>query len=51
MSPVFCAVANRPSSDPVRREYDATSGVSEMTFSIARTWRSVSASALPAGVR
>ena len=28
MSPVFCAVANRPSSDPVRREYDATSGVS-----------------------
>ena len=28
MSPVFCAVANKPSSDPVRREYDATSGVS-----------------------
>ena len=27
MSPVFCAVANRPSSDPVRREYAATSGV------------------------
>ena len=27
MSPVFCAVAKRPSSEPVRREYDATSGV------------------------
>ena len=27
MSPVFCAVANSPSSDPVRREYAATSGV------------------------
>jgi hypothetical protein len=37
MSPVFWAVANSPSSDPVRREYDATSGVAEMTRSIART--------------
>ena len=27
MSPLFCAVAKSPSSDPVRREYDATSGV------------------------
>ena len=51
MSPVFCAVANRPSSDPVRREYDATSGVAASTFSIARTCRSVSSSAEPAGVR
>ena len=45
MSPLFCGVANRPSSDPVRREYAATSGVSGRIFSIARTWRSVSSSA------
>jgi hypothetical protein len=51
MSPEFCAVANSPSSEPVRREYDATSGVSATTFSMIRTWRSVSLSALPAGVR
>ena len=35
MSPLFCAVAKRPSSEPVRREYAATSGVSATTRSIS----------------
>jgi hypothetical protein len=48
---VFCAVANRPSSEPVRREYEATSGVSATIFSIASHLAIGFGSALPAGVR
>ena len=51
MSPVFCAVANRPSSAPVRRAKPATSGVALRTFSMRPTIRSVSGSDVPAGVQ
>ena len=46
MSPVFCCVANRPSSDPVRRVNAATSGVCcEDRLDRLQTARSVSSSA------
>ena len=50
-SPLLGSVAKRPSSDPVRRENEATSGVSATSFSTLRICRSVSWIAVPAGVR
>ncbi len=49
MSPVFCCVANRPSSEPVRREKVAISGVSADDRLHLAQPRSVSSSALPGG--
>ena len=52
MSPLFGSVAVAgPSSEPVRRENDATSGVSARIFSTLRILKSVSSSAVPGGVR
>ena len=51
MSPVFCSVANSPSSAPVRREIPATSGVASRMRSAMCTCRSVSTSAVPPGVK
>ena len=51
MSPLFCCVANRPISDPVRRTNVAISGVSLRMCSILRRRWSVSSSAMPAGAR
>ena len=51
MSPVFCGVANMPSSAPVRRAKLATSGVSFSTSSTRFSIRSVSGSDVPSGVQ
>ena len=50
-SPEFCAVANIPSSAPVRRDVPVISGVAASTPSATPTWRFVSASAVPPGVK
>jgi hypothetical protein len=50
MSPSLGTVAKRPISAPVRREKEATSGVSATSFSTLRICLSVSSSAVPAGV-
>jgi hypothetical protein len=50
-SPLLGSVANRPSSEPVRRENEATSGVAATIASTLRMSRSVSSSALPGGLR
>ena len=46
---VFCSVANRPSSAPVRRDVPVISGVEARMFSRMCSWRSVSARAVPPG--
>ena len=48
-SPLFCCVANNPSSEPVRRWIAATSGVLSRTSSTFLSCRSVSSSARPGG--
>ena len=51
MSPLFCVVANSPSSAPVRRDVPSISGVAASTPSAMPTWRFVSASAVLPGVK
>ena len=51
MSPLFCCVANRPSSDPVRRvKARDLRRLLEDRLDLLQT-RSVSSSAIPAGVQ
>ena len=51
MSPLFWAVANMPSSAPVRRAVPVISGVVARMLSATPTWRFVSSSAVPPGVK
>ena len=44
-------VANSPSSAPVRRDVPVISGVAARIFSTMCSWRSVSASAVPPGLK